>query len=176
MRGERLEIQTLAARAREGRQQAALAAAGRSVHDRKSYFQRYFFKLGDHPSAIGLVPALQRLSVPADLAQHVRHGAGALAAAPAVHQRPPVLALAPEQGFDVVRDVLRQQRGAELLGVELRDLLVQRADLRALVVVEHRRRDRARDMVGVEFRRRSAVDDAVEGGKIHLFHAKILPL
>jgi hypothetical protein len=56
----------------------------------------------------------------------------------------------------------------------LRDLLIERADFRALLVVEHRRRNRARDVVGLELAGRAAVDDGVEGRKIHLFHAKIL--
>jgi hypothetical protein len=64
-------------------------------------------------------------------------------------------------------EVLGQQRRAELLGVERRDLLVERADLRALGVVEHRRRNRSGDMVLGEFGRRSDVDNAVELLEIH---------
>ena len=65
----------------------------------------------------------------------------------------------------MARDVLRHQRRAQFLRVERRDLLVERADPRALLVVEHRRRDRARHVVFGKFGRGAHVDDRVECGE-----------
>jgi hypothetical protein len=98
----------------------------------------------------------------------VRHGAGALAAAPAVDERAPGLGLVLEELRDVLADVLRHQRGAELLRVERRDLLVQRSDLRALGVVEHRRGNGAGDVVLGVFGGRARVDNRVVLLEIHL--------
>ena len=64
--------------------------------------------------------------------------------------------------FEVRCDVARHQCGTGLLGVERRALLVQRADMRALLVGEHRRRERAGHVVLGVFGRRAHVDDFVE--------------
>ena len=64
-------------------------------------------------------------------------------------------------------NVFRHHRCADLLRLELRHLLVQRADFDALGVVEHRRGDRARDVVERVFRGRARVDDGVELPQIH---------
>src|SRR6267143_1151206 len=88
-----------------------------------------------HPSSVSPVAALEGFYLPADLAQDVRHRAGALAAAPAVDERAPRAVLAAEQRLDVPGDVLREERGAELARVERRDLLVDSTDRGALGVV-----------------------------------------
>ena len=66
-------------------------------------------------------------------------------------------------------DVLRHQRRAELLRLEGRDLLVDRADARAFLVVENRAGDRARHMVLGELGGRARVDDGVEGAEGRVF-------
>ena len=58
------------------------------------------------------------------------------------------------------------QRGAELLRLEGRDLLVDRADAHALLVVEHRAGDRAGHVVLGEFGGRAHVDDLVKLGQL----------
>ena len=64
--------------------------------------------------------------------------------------------------FDVARDVARDQRGAGFFRVERRNLLVDRADARALRIVEHRAVHRTRDMVQCVLGGRAHVDDLVE--------------
>ena len=91
----------------------------------------------DHETAVGLVTAFEGLGIPADLAQDVRHGAGALAAAPAVDRRMPGLGLVAEEALDSCAAFLAR---AQLLRLERGDLLAG-ADLRALIV-EHRRQTR----------------------------------
>ena len=63
-------------------------------------------------------------------------------------------------------DVARDQRRAAFLGNEGGDLHVECADFGALFVVQHRGADRAGDMVFRVFRRRTHVDDFVEGGQL----------
>jgi hypothetical protein len=54
------------------------------------------------------------------------------------------------------------QRRAELLGFKRTDLLVHGADRDALLVIEHRRVDGARQMVDRAFARAARIDDGVE--------------
>jgi hypothetical protein len=68
--------------------------------------------------------------------------------------------------LDVVRDVPRHQCGAELLRLEGRHLFVQGADTGALLVVQHRQADRARQAVLGELARRARIDDGVEFGEL----------
>src|SRR4030088_2822579 len=147
MGSELFEVQYLFARALQGLEVAALAATRRTVDHDEAEGRRQNFQLGDDPFSVGPVTTLERLRVPADFAQDVRHRARALAAAPAVDERAPVAVLAAEQGLDVTGNVLREERGAEFARVERRNLLVEGADRGALGVVERRRRDRARDVV-----------------------------
>src|SRR5882672_4805917 len=162
MGSQLFEVQYLFAGALQGLEIAALAAPRRTVDHDEAEGRRQSFQLGDHPFSVGPVTTLQGLRVPADLAQDVRHRAGALAAAPAVDQRAPMAVLAAEQGLDVPRDVLREERGAELARVELRDLLVEGADRGALGVVQNWRGDRAGDVVFGVFGGRAGVDDRVK--------------
>ena len=62
----------------------------------------------------------------------------------------------------MARDIARDQRGAELSRLERRDLLVDRADARALLVVEHRAAERARNMVFGELGGRARIEDRIE--------------
>ena len=66
-----------------------------------------------------------------------------------------------EQRFHVARDILGHQRRAELLGIERRELLVHRADLDALGVIEHRRGNGAGNMIFGVFRRRARIDQRI---------------
>ena len=88
----------------------------------------------------------------------------ALATAPAVDERAPVLRLVLQRGEHVARDVRRHQRATQAAGVEGGLLLVQGADDDALVVVEHRQVDRAGDVVFGELGGRARVDDLVKAG------------
>ncbi len=114
--------------------------------------------------AEGLVAAFELAGVPAHHAQPGGERAAALAAAPAVDQRAPVLGLVLQRGEHVARDVGGDQRAAEAAGVEGGLLLVHGADDDALVVVEHRQVDRAGDVVFGELGGRARVDDLVKAG------------
>jgi hypothetical protein len=72
-----------------------------------------------------------------------------------------------KQNLDVACHVARDQFRADLLRLERRDLLVQRPDLGALDVVQHRRGDRAGDVILREFRGRACVDNGIEVAEIH---------
>jgi hypothetical protein len=121
-----LQVQHLGALRGEGFEQAALAAAGGAADDAEiQNARRQHRKLFDHVLAPGLVAALQAMRIPADFAQDVAEGAAALAAAPAIDQRPPGLRLVQKVALDVVGDVARDQRRTELLRLEGRDLLVE---------------------------------------------------
>src|SRR5437868_12921789 len=124
MRREPLEVDHLAAGARERGEKAALAAAGRAVHDDEFELRRQRRQLADDPPSIGAIAAGQRLGLPADLAQDVRHGARALAAAPAIDERAPALLLAGEQRLDMAGNVPGDQCAADLLRLERRHLLI----------------------------------------------------
>src|SRR6266513_4786697 len=162
MRGELLQVQYLFACALQGLEVAALAASRWTVDDDELEVMRESLQFLHYPSSVSPVAALEGFYVPADLPQDVRHRARALAAAPAVDERAPTAVLAAEQRLDVPRDVLREQRGAELARVEWRDLLVESSNRGALGVVERWRRDRAGDVVFGVFCGRAGVHDRVE--------------
>jgi hypothetical protein len=63
-------------------------------------------------------------------------------------------------------NVLGDMGGADLPGCEGRNLLVKRADLDPLLVVEDRTVDRAGDMVFGKLGRRANVDDLIKGRKL----------
>src|SRR5207244_8691488 len=133
MRGERLEVEHLRARARERGKKAALAAAGGTVHDGEVQFGGQRCQRFNYPAPVRAIAAGQRLRLPAHLAQDVRHRAGALAAAPAIDERMPALIFLAEKRVDVPRHVLRDERGAEVLRLEWGHLLVERDEFGALV-------------------------------------------
>ena len=113
-------------------------------------------------AAPGLVAAFKLVCLPADGTKNSGHRSAAVAAAPAVDQRFPVTRLAEKALAQVAADVFGDQRGADLLGLERRSLLVERTDLDPLRVVEHRAVDGAWNVVGSKFVRRADVDDLVE--------------
>ena len=167
MRGEPLEIENLCARAGERAEKAALAAARRTVHHGELERARHCRQFRYDPAPVGAVAAGKSLGRPADFAQDVRHRARALAAAPAVDERSPALIFPAEKRVDVARHILCHERGAELFRLEGRHALVERADLGALGVVEHRRGNRAGNMVERIFRGRARVDHRVIFLEIH---------
>jgi len=71
---------------------------------------RECIELLDHRAAVGPITASQLCRLPADTGEDVRHGAAAVAAAPAVDERAPVTRLVGEGAFQMVRDVARHQR------------------------------------------------------------------
>src|SRR5260221_9466853 len=146
MRRELLEVEHLRTGPPQRRQQAALAATCRSMNNNKTDRERQNLQSLDDPASIRAIPTLESRCVPAHFPQDMGHGARALAAAPAVHQRFPVLRFLPEMLLDMQGDVFRDQRGAEFFRVERRYLLVEGADVAALRVVEHRRGAGAGDM------------------------------
>src|SRR5205823_6269621 len=83
-RGELLQVECLFARALQVLEVAALAASRRAVDHDELEARGELLQFLHHPSPVSPVAALERLCVPADLAQDVRHRARALAAAPAV--------------------------------------------------------------------------------------------
>src|SRR5919201_2019576 len=100
---ERLEVENLGAGFTQRGEEAALAAARRAMHDDEFELRRNRSELVDHPAPIRAIPALECLCVPADFAQDVRHRARALAAAPAIDERPPVLIFSSEELLDMPR-------------------------------------------------------------------------
>ena len=166
MAGQRFQVEHLGAGRGQRLQQAALGAAGGAADHAVAELLRQFGQLRQDLAPVGAIAAVELGRVPADLRQDVRHGAAALAAAPAVDQRAPVPAVRGEGFLDVARDVFRHQRRAAFLRIERRDLLVQGADRGALGVVEHRAIDRAGHMVLGEFGGRAHVDDLVKLGQL----------
>ena len=62
----------------------------------------------------------------------------------------------------MMRDVAADEGGADPLGLERRDLLVERTDARALFVVEHGAVDRAGDVILGELAPGPGVDHLVK--------------
>ena len=125
----------------------------------KSNFAGSDFELCDDPAAVGLVAAFQRRRPPsrsrAGCAPWRRSACRRASSRPA-GARPFGLSLNSVSTWRAT--FFASSAAPSLLRLELRHLLVERADLRALGVVEHRRRDRARDVVFGVFRRRAGID------------------
>src|SRR4051794_264504 len=109
MGGKVLQIQHLGAGASQCAENAALAAPGGPVDHPPVETRRKLLQLADDPSAVPAVAARERLRFPAHLAQDMRHGRRALAAAPAINERPPAAVLSSEECLDVPGNVLRHQ-------------------------------------------------------------------
>src|SRR5438034_11102516 len=119
MRGELLQVEHLLAGTLQVLEVAALAASRRAVDHDEPEVRGKSLQFLHHPSPVSPVAALEGFCVPADLAQDVRHRARTLAAAPAIDEGAPVAVLAAEQRLDMPRDVLREERSAELARVEI---------------------------------------------------------
>jgi hypothetical protein len=66
----------------------------------------------------------------------------------------------------MARDVLRDQRRAELFRLEHRNLLVEGADPGAFLVIQHRHADRVGQVVFGKFGRCAGVDQGIEFGEL----------
>ncbi len=112
-RSERFEVERLRTRRVERGDEAALAGSGEASDDDEVEMRRDDRELGRHMAAIRAIAAVELHRAPADLVEHVRQRATALAAAPAIHQRAPVARLVGERVLDHARDVARDHRGAQ---------------------------------------------------------------
>ena len=116
--GQTFQIEHLRALGRKRMQQAGLAAAGAAT----DHMQIEGGGLGQqgvaHFGAVGLVAAFQLAGLEADLAEKPAHRARALAAAPAVHQRPPGAGEIGRVGVQMRRDIAGHQRCAALACLE----------------------------------------------------------
>ena len=163
MRSELLQIQHLRASSRQRFQQAALAAACGAADNFERQALRYSFQQAVHGAPVFFVATIELHSVPAYLGQNMRHCAAAVAATPAIDQRFPVARLVMKMGEQGIRNILRDQRCAAPFGIEGAGLLVERADLDALVIVQNRAVNRTRNMVERELGFGAHVNDAVVG-------------
>ena len=131
---QRFQVQDLAALCLDLLQDARLGAAGGAADDEHAKALCQLSGVVHHVVAEGLVAAFDAVGIPADLAKNDLHGAAALASAPAVDQRAPVLRLVEQVFLQMARDVLRDQRCADLLGLEGGDLLVDGTDAHPFLV------------------------------------------
>ena len=136
---ERFEIEHLRAFGGERGEQAALAGAREAADDAKSNAPAASRACATHVAPICAIAAFELDRAPADLVQHVRERAAALSAAPAVDERAPSRAACRRTRPSSIAAMLRATTAAPArLRGERRILRVQRADARALGVVEHR--------------------------------------
>ena len=141
-----------------------LGAAGIAVEQDQPDRQRVLVERLRHQAAIGAITALQHLHPEPDLPQDHAHGARALPAPPAIDQRAIAAGLGREMRVDMVRDVARDQGRPDLARLQTALLHVDRADARALHIVEHGQVDGTGQVILREFGRRARVDDLVEAG------------
>ena len=94
------EVERLRAFGGERGEQAALARAGEAADRPRNGSAPAARQPRDDVAAIRAVAAVELHRAPADLVQHVRQRAAALAAAPAVHERRPVARLVGERGLE----------------------------------------------------------------------------
>src|SRR6185437_1027521 len=128
-----------------------LSGSGEPADDAITKALRQFAEHGNDVPAPRTVAAFELGGAKADLAQHVHERAAALAAAPAIDERRPFRRTIANMGLDDVRDVAGDECGTELARFERRHLDVERADARALGVVEHREVDGAGKVVERKF-------------------------
>jgi hypothetical protein len=135
--GQGFEVQHLGAFGLQRLQQPRLATAGAAAQHLPGKACGQGGEVVAHLGPVGLVAALQLARAEADLAQEPMHGARALAAPPAIDQRPPGLGQVGGLGLDMAGDVARNERRAQLAGLERRGR-VQQAHVVAFAVVQHR--------------------------------------
>ena len=104
------------------------------------------------------VAARELVSVPTDFAQDMGERATTLTPAPAIHQWTPVFWFVEEIGFEALRDISRDQRCAEFLGLKRRYLFVQSADTNAFLVAQDRTTLRCGQVIFQKFRRVMTVE------------------
>jgi len=108
------------------------------------------------------VAAFNQVDFEADLPQHQRQRAAALAPTPAVNQRLPVLGQRQHLALDVACDVGRHHGCAVLLSFKRIDLFVHGAHEDAFFVVEHGPVDRVWQVVERVLVFAACVDDGAE--------------
>ena len=160
MVGESFQVEHLCAGSAQVLQQPALAAAGGSADHAPNVARRQRLERLEDGASVGPISTVELARVPADALEHVDQGAAALAAAPAVHERAPRARLVRERLVEMACDVACDQCSADAAGVEGRAAM-QRTDLCALAVVQHRQVHRQRHVVFGEFARTAHVDDGV---------------
>jgi len=160
--GEPLEIEDLHAEGGQMRQDLGLRGPGVSVDHHHGRPDRPVVELLHHEAAPALVAAFQHLDPPADLAEDHGEGVRPLPAAPAVDERAPAARTVGQNLLDVTRGIAGHQRRADLAGREGVDLLVDRSDPGALLIVEDGQVDRSGHAVLLPFGRRAHVDHIVE--------------
>ena len=166
MRGERFEIEYLAARSLQGPEQSALAGAGEPAHDAPSESRRQRFQCGHNGSPVGLVAATETAYAPAHLGENVGEGTTALTAPPAIEQGMPCAWTVDKPGLNMSSNVRADECCSDLFGIEGRDLFVDRANAGALGIIEHRAVYRAGNMVFRELRLGAYVDQLVKFGQL----------
>ncbi len=110
MAGQAFKIQHLRTLGLQRLQQAGLAAAGAAADHSIVKTRGQALEIGADLRPVGLVAALQLARAKADLAQKPAHRAGALATAPAIHQRAPALGQVLRMGIQMLGDIARHQR------------------------------------------------------------------
>ena len=162
MLGQAFQVQGLEPARGQAAQHLGLGRSGVAVDQDEVELAVFVIELRLHLPAIGAVAAVQHGRPPAHLGQDGRHGVRALAAAPAVDQRPERTRLVRQGGFQVMGHVAGHQRRPDAARLEAGVLDIDGSDLRPLLIVEHRHVDRARDVVLGELGRAAHVDDHVE--------------
>ena len=117
------------------------------------------FNVVHHLTAESLVTTGQLLGIPAHQTQPGHHGAAAQPPAPAIDQRFPVGRLIGKRFIQVLGQVGCHHGSAQTLGFKWADLLVNRADGDAFFVAQHGAVDGARDVIELEFRWSSGIND-----------------
>ena len=156
------EVEHLCSCGGERLQQPRLAAAGAAAHDAQRQPRRQQVELLDDSAAKRLVAAFEHVAAKADLVEEPGERARALAAAPAVDQRPPLARFVERLAFEVRRDVARDHCRADLARLEVGDLAVLGADNAPLVVAQHRPVDGAGQVVLRVLALAARVDHGVE--------------
>ena len=162
---QRFEVQHLRTGIIQRGQQARFArASGTANHAplQRSNPARYVLH---HCSAKRFVAAFQQGDLEAYLVQHQRQRAAALAAAPAVGKRLPVLGFVNHFALNVPRDITRRNRRTAFFGFKRVDLLVSSADEVALFIIERGPVHGARQMVLSVFTFTARVDEGVKLGQ-----------
>ena len=164
MAGQRFKVEHLLAALAQCAEQPALGRSSAAANDAQRERGRQDLELGQHSAAELAVATFEHLDVKADLLEHHRQCARALATAPAIDERPPAACLDHDLRFDVPCDVARHHRGAALARIESRCLLVFSADDAPFVVVQHRPVEGIGQVVLGVFVRAARVDHGIELG------------
>ena len=160
--GAGLQVKHLRAARCQGLQHARLGAAGGATNHAQGQLRRQFGQPVHHMATPRLVAASQLLGIPAHQAQPGHHRAAAHAAAPAVDQGLPAGRLIVKLLAQMPRQVGCHHGAAHAPRLKGALLLVNGAHNAALVVIEHRAIDGARDVIECVFGGRTRIDQGVK--------------